>query len=221
MNKKQLKAIQIAKKVLKIIKPRIGITERKLARKIKALLEKHGAKSAFRILVGSGTNSAIPHCYASNKKIKPGELVIVDFGANYKGFCSDLTRTFVMGKPDKRQRMLLRVIRTAQAKALKIVKAGRRCSRVDQVARDHIKKQCAKYCGIIRKNCPGDCFLHSTGHGIGRKVHQAPRISLRNKSRLKAGQVITIEPGIYIKGWGGIRIEDMVLVTKRGAKRLT
>jgi Xaa-Pro aminopeptidase len=221
VNKFQLKAVQIAAKVLRVIKPRVGMTEKQLAQEIKTLLGKHGARSAFRILVGSGKNSAVPHCCPKHKKIKTGELVIVDFGANYKGYCSDLTRTFVMGNPDKRKKMLLKVIRTAQARAIKIVKEGRRCFEVDQQARDYIKRQCVKYCGIIRKNCPGDCFIHSTGHGIGRKVHQAPKISLRNKNRLKAGQVITVEPGIYIKGWGGIRIEDMVLVTKRGARVLT
>jgi len=206
VNKNQLKAIQIAKQILQSIKPRVGIAEKELAQEIRKLLKKHGARSAFRILVGSGENAAIPHCYATNKKIMPGELVMVDFGANYKGYCSDVTRTFVMGKPNKKQKKLLSLVKAAQKKAIKQVKAGVKCSIIDKVARDHLK---------------GHYFIHSTGHGVGKKVHQKPRISLASKERLKAGQVITIEPGIYIKGWGGVRIEDMVLVTKRGCKILT
>ncbi len=206
MNKNQLKAIQIAKQIFKSIKPRVGITEKELAQEIRKLLKEHGARSAFRILVGSGKNAAIPHCYATNKKIKPGELVMVDFGANYKGFCSDITRTFVMGKPSKKQKKLLSLVKAAQKKAIKQVKAGVKCSIIDKVARDHLK---------------GHYFIHSTGHGIGKKVHQKPRISLKSKETLKAGQVITVEPGVYLKGWGGVRIEDMVLVTKKGCKVLT
>jgi len=221
VNKNQLKAVQIAQEILKAIKPRVGITEKQLAQEIKRLLKKHKAKSAFRLLVGSGKNSAVPHCYATSKKIKPGELVMVDFGANYKGYCSDVTRMFVMGKPDKRQKWLLTIVKQAQKKAIKMVRAGRPCSEIDKAARDYIKKQCFKYCGIIKQDCPGDCFIHSTGHGIGKKVHQLPRISLKSRARLKAGQIITIEPGVYVKGWGGVRIEDMVLVTKKGCKVLT
>ena len=105
--------------------------------------------------------------------------------------------------------------------AIKAVKAGVDCREIDLVAREYIRRFCFKHCGISEKKCGGDCFIHTTGHGVGRKVHQAPRISLKSREKLKAGMVITVEPGIYLKGWGGIRIEDMVLVTKTGCNVLT
>jgi len=217
----QLKAIRITKKVLAGLKISAGQRESEVADQIKLLLKQYRARPAFRIIVASGKRSAVPHGYASDKRIKKGELVVVDFGALYNGYCADITRTFITGKSTEKQRKILRMVVEAQKRAIRAVKAGAMCSDIDLAAREYIKRRCLLYCHISRKKCSGDCFIHSTGHGIGRKVHQAPKISLRNKSRLKAGQVITVEPGIYIKGWGGARIEDMVLVTKRGAKVLT
>ncbi|MFH1826287.1 MAG: M24 family metallopeptidase [bacterium] len=210
MNKNQRKAVQITKKTLKqlVIKP--GLTEKQVAGQIKSILAKHKAKPSFKTIVASGKRSALIHGFASNKRIKQGELVMVDFGVEYHGFRSDITRMFVMGKPTKKQRKLLAIVKMAQAKAVRAVRAGKKCCEIDKLARDHVSE-----CGYGKK------FVHSTGHGVGREIHQAPKLSMKNNRRLKVGQVITIEPGIYLKGWGGVRIEDMVLVTKSGCRVLT
>lgn len=210
LNKSQLKAIGIADRAYSRLKIKAGMTEKDVARQIIFSLQKYKAKPSFRILVGSGKRSAIPHCFATGKRIKQGELVVIDFGAVYNGYRSDMTRTVIVGKPSKRQKRIYSAVKQAQKMAILAVKAGVRCSEVDREAREYIQQK-----GF------GKYFIHTTGHGIGKRVHQAPKISRRNNRKLKAGMVITIEPGIYIKGWGGVRIEDMVLVTKKGCKVLS
>lgn len=210
LNKSQIKAASIADKVFDRLKVKVGQREKEVAGEIKALLKQFGAKPSFRIIVASGKRSAIPHGFASGKKIKRRELVVIDFGALYNGYYTDVTRTIITRIPTEKQRRILRIVREAQRRAIKKVRAGVRCCEVDQAAR-----------GYIEKKGFGKYFVHSTGHGIGKKVHEAPKISKRNRNRLREGMVITIEPGIYIKGWGGVRIEDMVLVTKRGCSVLT
>jgi len=210
MNKSQLKAAQIVDQVLARLEVKEGLSEKDVAQQIKSLLKDYGAKPAFRIIVASGKRSAQPHGFATNKKIKQGEFVVIDFGALYNGYRSDITRTVVIGKPSPRQKRIYQIVKKSQAKAIKAVKAGMACCEIDRAAREYIEQF-----GF------GRCFFHSTGHGIKRKVHEAPKISPRNRRRLKDGAVITIEPGIYIKGWGGVRIEDMLLVTKRGCQVLT
>lgn len=187
-----------------------GQNEKEVAADIRSLFKKFGAKPAFRTIVASGKRSAKPHGFATDKKIKRGDLVVIDFGAVYNGYCSDMTRTFVVGKPTKKQKKVYRIVKEAQRRAIKAVRAGRACREIDKAARSYIEKQ-----GF------GKYFIHNTGHGIGRKVHEAPKISKKNRCRLREGMVIAIEPGIYIKGWGGVRIEDMVLVTRTGCKVLT
>ncbi|MFC1511376.1 M24 family metallopeptidase [Candidatus Margulisiibacteriota bacterium] len=196
-------AVSVLPKIIHLIKP--GVSEKQIAQEIKKYI-----KPAFRIIVASGKRSAKPHGFAANKKLKRGDLVVIDFGAVYNGYRSDISRTYVVGKPTKKQRKLLAIIKMSQAKAVRVVRANRRCSDVDFAARQYIKKQ-----GF------GKNFIHSTGHGIGRQVHQAPKISKGNRRRLRVGDVITIEPGIYIKGYGGVRIEDMVVVTPKSCKVLT
>jgi len=210
MNPAQHKAIRFACQIMASLKIHPGWKENEIAELIRLQLKQCGAKPAFRIIVASGQRSAKPHGFATGKRIKSGELVIVDFGALYQGFRSDLTRTFVVGKPTKKQAAIIKVVKESQRLAKKAIKADVECRVIDKVARDYIKSQ-----GHGKK------FIHTTGHGIGRKVHQGPKLSLKNRRRLRAGQVITIEPGIYIKGWGGVRIEDMVMVTKSGYKELT
>jgi Xaa-Pro aminopeptidase len=210
INKSQLKAIKIATKVYSLIKIKAGMTERDVEKQIKSLLKKFRAKPSFRIIVGSGKRSALPHCFATDKVIKRGELVVIDFGAVYNGYCSDITRTVVVGKASVKQKKIYKIVKIAQSRAIKAIKAGKICSEVDYAAR-----------GYIQSKGFGKYFIHTTGHGIGKRVHQAPKISTKNRRRLKEGMVITIEPGIYIKSLGGVRIEDMFLVTKNGAKRLT
>ncbi len=210
MNKSQRKAVYIADRVFGLLKIKVGQSEKSIASQIKALLKKFGAKPSFRIILASGKRSAKPHGFATGKKIKKGDLVVIDFGALYNGYCSDITRTVIVGKFTRKQNKVYRIVRGAQKRAIKAVGAGRACFEVDRAARDYIEKH-----GF------GKYFIHNTGHGIGKKVHQAPKISKRNRQRLRCGMVITIEPGIYIKGWGGVRIEDMVLVTRRGCRVLT
>ena len=210
MNPAQSKAIAIAKRIANKLKIADGRNEIAVAAWIKNELKKAGAGPAFRIIVASGKRSAQPHGFATAKKIKRGELVVVDFGALYNGYRSDLTRTFFVGKPSIRQKKIYNLVKVAQQKAIQSVREGRECREVDGAARNYIKRG-----GL------GKYFIHTTGHGIGKKVHQAPKISRKNRRKLKAGQVITIEPGIYIRGWGGVRIEDMVLVTEKGCKILT
>lgn len=187
-----------------------GETELAIAKRILLQLKAHDCSSAFRIIVASGPRTALPHGYATNRRIKKRELVMIDFGASYKGHCSDITRTFVVGRVHPHQKRIFEIVKIAQRRAIKMVRAGMSCRKVDAAARDYIKHKMY-----------GHCFIHTTGHGVGRKIHQQPKISLHNWHPLKAGMVITIEPGIYIKGWGGVRIEDMVLVTPRGCELLT
>ena len=210
MNKFQLKAIKIADSVLAALDIKEGQSEKEVARNIRRLLKQFGAKPAFRIIIASGKRSARPHGFATTKKIRRADLVVIDFGALYNGFCSDITRTVIIGKPSAKQKKIYRIVDQASKRAIKCVKDGVPCCEVDKAARDYIEKK-----GY------GKYFIHSTGHGIKKKVHEAPKISKKNRRRLKQGMVITIEPGIYIKGWGGVRIEDMLLVTKRGFKVLT
>lgn len=210
MNAAQSKAVRIACQVMRDLKLVPGTKETDAARWIKSQFKKYGATSAFKIIVGSGSRSALPHCFATDKIMKKGELVIVDFGATVQGFRSDITRTFILGQPTAKQKKIYRILAEAQQAALRAVKAGVSCKSVDLAARGYIEKQ-----GY------GKYFIHTTGHGIRTRVHQGPKISRRNNHLLKVGQVVTIEPGIYIKGFGGVRIEDMIEVTKKGYKLLT
>ena len=210
MNSYQNKAVKIADNTLKSLKIIPGQTERDLACSIRKQLKKEGAdREAFKIIVASGKRSGKVHGFATGKIIRRKDVVVVDIGALYKGFRSDITRTYILGKPTRMQKKIYRLLLKAQSSALIKVKAGVECRAVDLAARS-----------VIRKAGFGNFFKHTTGHGIGRKTHEAPRISRKNRNKLKAGQVITIEPGIYFKKWG-MRIEDMVMVTNRGYKLLT
>ena len=206
-------AIQIAEKVFshlyKFLKP--GISEKDVAKKIRYYLKHHGAKKeSFKIIVASGMRSALIHGFASSRKIKKNEIVMLDFGALHKGYRSDITRTFVLGKPDSKQKKIYQILRRAQKAAIGKIKAGASCKIVDRAARK-----------VIERAGYGKNFIHSTGHGIWYKTHEPPRIHHQSCDCLEEGNVITIEPGIYINKWGGMRIEDMVLVTKNGCKILT
>ncbi len=202
-------ADRVFNQILEYLKP--GLKEKEVAVRIRELIKKEGGeRTPFRIIVASGVRSALPHGRASNKVIHRGELIIIDFGAIYKGFCSDITRTVVIGKPTRWQEKIYKAVREAQKKALAKVKGGVAAREVDRAARSFIERE-----GF------GKFFKHGTGHGIGKRVHEKPRISKRSKEILKSGQVITIEPGIYVRGQGGVRIEDMVLVRERGYKLLT
>jgi Xaa-Pro aminopeptidase len=198
---------QVFSEIIKFIRP--GMTEMQVSRQITKLIIKNGGdkKLAFKSLVCSGPRTALFHGPTSNRKIKKGEPVYLDFGAMYRGWCADLTRTFFIGKPLTKYKKLVNIYKLvliAQQKQIRAVKSGVSAAEIDLLGRNFLKKhKLDKY------------FIHSTGHGVGQQVHQKPRVSYRSNEILRDGQVITIEPGVYIKGLGGVRIEDLVIVGKR------
>ncbi len=194
---------------MRLLKP--GTIEREAALEIEFAFKEKGAEGlAFDTIIASGFRGALPHGKASSKKIKKGELVVVDMGALKDGYNSDETRTFSIGRPSPEQRKVYEIVKDAQAKAIDAIRPGVKASAVDGAARAHIKK--AGY---------GKFFGHGTGHGVGLEIHEGPAISPLSKEALEEGMVITIEPGIYLPGFFGVRIEDMALVTSDGCEVLT
>ncbi len=188
-----------------------GMKEYEVAAEIEYAMRKQGCSGmAFETIVASGAYSAFPHGGCSDRKIQKGELLVVDVGATYKSYRSDMTRTFVVGNPTEKQKKLYQVVKTAQEKAFELVKPNVKAANVDAAARKSIAE--AGY---------NECFVHSLGHGVGLEVHEPPTLSPESKDVLAAGNVVTIEPGIYLVGYGGIRIEDTVLVQTKGAEKLT
>ncbi len=197
------------KKVMNGLVP--GASEKELALAVEFYFKKNGADGlAFDTIIASGLRGAMPHGKASDKKIKKGELVIVDMGAFRNGYNSDETRTYCVGKATKLQKNIYGIVMEAQERAIKKIRPGVAATEVDSAARNFIEK--AGY---------GKYFGHGTGHGVGLEIHENPYIGPLGKDVLKEGMVVTIEPGIYIPGWGGVRIEDMALVVKGGCEILT
>ncbi|MBL7156839.1 MAG: M24 family metallopeptidase [Candidatus Omnitrophica bacterium] len=190
------------------IKP--GARECEIARRIESIIKKRGFKRSFRTIVASGPNAAKPHAKVTGRKIKKSDLVVVDFGVIYKGRHSDFTRTVIVGRISPRMRRLYNTAKMAQRMAIKSVRPGLAIS--DFVGGIY---------GYIRKKGFGKYILHSLGHGIGKKVHEAPKLSEKNRRMLKKNIVVTIEPGLYIKGKCGVRIEDMVFIGKKKRRVLT
>lgn len=205
-------ALRALNNVKHLIKP--GVKEST----IDAELEKEirllgGEKGSFDAIVASGERSALPHGRASNRVLKENELVTIDFGAIYQGYCSDITRTFHVGKvSDQKLLAIEKVVREAQKRGVAAVKPGISTGEIDKVCRDY-----------ITEHGYGEYFVHSTGHGLGIDVHELPYVSSVAKFTkvLEPGMVITVEPGIYLPGYGGIRVEDDVLVTKDGHRVLS
>lgn len=190
--------------VLKVIRP--GVPELEIAGEISYLHKKYGGeRDAFETIVASGKRGAFPHARASEKKIGRGELVTLDFGCSVNGYHSDLTRTIGVGTPGPRLRRMYEVVREAQQLAVEAARGNMAATELDAVARKHITRK-----GL------GKYFNHSLGHGLGLNVHERPRVSQLSKEHLRAGSVITIEPGVYIPEVGGVRIEDDVLLTETG-----
>ncbi|WP_087037996.1 Xaa-Pro dipeptidase PepQ [Thermococcus litoralis] len=188
-----------------------GKREKEIAAKVEYVMKLEGAeKPAFDTIIASGYRSALPHGVASDKRIEKGDLVVIDLGALYRHYNSDITRTIVVGTPNEKQREIYEIVLEAQKKAVEAAKPGMTAKELDSVARK-----------VIEEYGYGDKFIHSLGHGIGLQVHEWPRVSQQDETVLKEGMVITIEPGIYIPKFGGVRIEDTVVITKNGAKRLT
>jgi Xaa-Pro aminopeptidase len=190
---------------------RSGVTERNVALALEFAMKRAGAEEkAFDFIVASGVRGALPHGRASDKRIVAGELVTIDFGAVYQGYYSDETVTLAVGTPDDRQREVYGIVKEAHDLALAAVKPGVNFRELDAIARDFIAAQ-----GY------GDYFGHGLGHGVGLEVHEKPVVSPRSDGVVEAGMVFTIEPGIYIPDWGGVRIEDTVVVTEDGYQLLT
>jgi Xaa-Pro aminopeptidase len=191
------------------IKP--GIPERDIALELECRIRQGGADSvSFDVIAASGENSALPHARPGFRKSEAGDFIVLDYGAVCGGYCSDETCTVALENISDRQREVYDVVREAHDRALSAVRAGAFCRDVDHAARSFIEKK-----GL------GDFFSHGTGHGIGLSVHEEPRLSILSDSCLDAGMVVTIEPGVYIPGLWGVRIEDMVLVKRDGCDVLT
>ena len=190
---------------------RPGITEQDLAAELEYRMRRLGAeKPAFETIVAAGVRSALPHAQPTAARLKPRGLVLVDMGAQQDGYCSDMTRMLYLGAPTAKVKRVYRAVLEAQLAAIATVRAGASTAGVDRVARRVLKGY-----GLDR------AFVHSTGHGLGLEIHEPPRLGKRDKARLEAGMAITIEPGVYREGFGGIRIEDTVLVTETGCEILT
>jgi len=195
--------------ILGVIRP--GVTELDIAAEISYRHRKHGAEAdAFESIVASGPRGALPHGHASSRKIRNREFVTLDFGCVYEGYYSDFTRTVSVGKPSQEWKSIYQIVLDAQRKAIDAAATGMAARDLDAVARNH-----------IRKMGYDEYFNHSLGHGLGMQIHEPPRISTRSSARLQSGNVITIEPGIYIPHSGGVRIEDDVLVTNGSCEVLT
>jgi Xaa-Pro aminopeptidase len=185
-----------------------GMTEREIGIELEMHMKKDGATGlSFPSIVASGTRSSLPHGEATEKIVADGEFLTLDFGCVYKEYCSDMTRTIVLGKPSEKMVEIYNVVLEAQILAAKSFREGAVAVDVDKVARDYIAN--AGY---------GENFGHSLGHGVGRQIHEAPTIGCRNGTVLKSGMVVTNEPGIYLKGFGGVRIEDILVITPDGSE---
>ena len=197
-------------KLKTFLKP--GLTEREVAWNIETQIRHDlNAELSFPPIVASGYNAAIPHAVPTEKRLQANEPIIIDCGVRWKGYCADMTRTFYLGKPDKKFKEIYNLVFETQKLALSQIKKGLKTYQVDAIARDFLKE----------KDC-AHAFLHSLGHGVGLLVHEAPSLSPRRPGEsLEANMVATIEPGLYLSGWGGVRIEDIVMIKENGCECLT
>ena len=208
------RAAKATEKVFASVLPFIlqGATEREIAGRMEdlALKIKGVSALAFPPIVASGPNGFEPHAEITDRLIISGDLVTVDFGVTIDGYMSDMTRTFIIGKLTAKQSRIYDSVKRAQAAGIKAAKAGMPCAALDAITR-----------GIIRKDGFEEYFIHTTGHGIGTEIHEDPRIGEHSEAVLEAGMVVTIEPGIYIEGLGGVRIEDTIVITETGCEVIT
>ncbi len=200
-------AAQALKQTRRYMKP--GVTENELAGMLDFQIRKLGATNSFDTIVAFGPNASRPHHQPGKRKLKQKDTVLIDFGVKYKGYCSDITRCFAVGRPTTFYKKVYDVVQQAQTAAIKKIKAGVKINDVDAAARKVIDESDLPVYG------------HGTGHGLGLEIHELPFLKAESKGKLKAGEVITIEPGVYIPGKLGVRIEDDILVTETGSKLLT
>lgn len=190
---------------------RPGLTEQEVADELLHQIKTRGASGpSFDFIVASGARGALPHGVASEKVLQAGEMITIDMGAIVDGYCSDLTRTVCLGKPTDEQQKIYGIVWHAQTAAAEQMRAGLSCQNADKVARD-----------IISEAGYGKYFGHGLGHGVGLQIHEAPRVSSLGTSDLQTGNVVSCEPGIYIPEWGGVRIEDLLLIEENGAQILS
>lgn len=195
--------------ILRFIKP--GVTERQIALELDRVMLENGAESvSFDTIALTGKNTSMPHGVPSDTKVQEGDFVLMDFGAVYKGYHSDMTRTVCVGEPDEEMKKIYNIVLQAQTAALDAARAGMPGFQLDLIARD-----------IIEQAGYGKNFGHSLGHGVGLEIHEAPNAAPKYRNKLKAGAVITVEPGIYLPGRFGVRIEDFVILTENGCINLT
>lgn len=188
-----------------------GVTEKEIALELEFFMRRNKADGlAFNIIAVSGKNSSLPHGVPTDKPLEKGDFLTLDFGAGYKGYCSDMTRTVALGYVSEEQRLVYETVLKAQKAAIEVIREGAVCCEVDKTARD-----------LIAAAGFGECFGHGLGHSLGIEIHEAPSCNTRDTTPMAAGTVMTVEPGIYIEGKFGVRIEDMVVVTKEGCRNLT
>lgn len=207
------RAVEIADQAFETVAPGIrpGVTEREVAWELEKEMRERGAEAiAFDIIVGAGPNGALPHHRAGEKVIQDGEAVVIDMGATYQGYCSDLSRTIMVGEQDETFRRVYDTVLKAQLASEQDVEPGMTGAECDAIARD-----------VIAEKGYGDNFGHSLGHGVGIAVHEYPLVGPNAANELEDGMVFTIEPGIYLSGWGGVRIEDMVVLENGKARILS
>ncbi len=189
---------------------KVGKTEKEVALELEFFMKKAGGEdNAFDFIVASGERSALPHGVATDKVIEYGDFVTMDYGTIVNGYCSDITRTIVVGEANEKQKEIYQLVLKAQKKVISKIKAGLTCKEVDAIARD-----------IIKENGYAENFGHGLGHGLGLNVHEGPRLSYTSDDKLEKGMVVTDEPGIYLSNWGGVRIEDDLLITANGCQVL-
>lgn len=198
--------------VFQLIHPQLhaDMTEIEVASAIESEMRRKGAEGpSFSTIVASGKNSALPHAVPTDKILGRNSSVTIDMGLTLDGYCSDMTRNFVIGTPDDTYKQIHRIVRRAQLAGIKAVRAGAKMNEVDRAARK-----------IIADSGYGKNFGHALGHGVGLAVHEAPGLSFRSRRKLRPGMIVTVEPGVYIPGWGGVRLENMVVVREEGSEVL-
>ena len=207
-------AAELAQEALAEVLPgiQVGQTELEVGSALEAALRRKGSEwHPFPTIVASGPRSALPHARTTGRTIAAGELLLIDFGAQVDGYCADLTRTMVVGaRADERQRMVHELVQSAQRRAIEHLRAGMPAREGDALARE-----------VIVTRGFGESFGHSLGHGLGLEVHEAPRLAANSDAPLPAHAVVTVEPGVYFPGWGGVRLEDDVYLAPEGPERLS
>jgi len=207
------KAVQIADNTFQHMLGwiKIGMTELEVALELEYQMKKRGAeKPSFDSIVATGEHSSLPHASPSNKVLKKGDFLKMDFGAVYEGYCSDMTRTVALGEASPKHKEIYQIVLTAQEESLAGLAAGKTGQEVDSIAR-----------GIITSHGYGNYFGHGLGHSLGLAIHENPRLSMQDKNIIQTGMLFTVEPGIYLPGFGGVRIEDLAVVREKGIENLT